>query len=88
MSRMQIPAAYSAVVRQFVEDFERVTAAWVRKGIHSRAEVAEWKEVIKADMQGEISVNPAIDPRSRGERIGAWCKTWRELAIKVERGVL
>ncbi len=80
---MQIPAVYSAAVRQFVEDFGQVTALWVRNGIHSGAEVAEWKEIIKSDMQSENGVNPAIDPRSRGERIDAWCKTWRELAIKL-----
>jgi hypothetical protein len=80
---MQIPGAYSAEVRQFVEDFGQVTAVWVRKGVHTRAEVAEWKGIISKDMQGEISVNPAIDPRPQGERIGAWCKTWRELAIKL-----
>jgi hypothetical protein len=81
---MQIPEAHSEEVRQFVEDFGQVTAAWVRKGVHTRAEVAEWKEIISRDMQNEISVNPAIDPRPQGERIRAWCKTFAKLANKMD----
>jgi len=51
--------------------------------LHTQDEVEAWRRVIAKDMQNEISANSAIDPRPRGERIRAWCKTWRELAMKV-----
>ena len=88
MSRLRVPAAFSGLVRQFVADFERVTSVWVAQGWHTADEVQGWKELIKLDMQGEISVNPAIDPRGQGERIEAWCRTFRGLARQIERGVL
>ena len=83
MSRLTVPPHLAREVRQFAADFAAVTAAWVRDGWHSAAEVAEWREVIRADMSNELSVNFAIDPRPRDERVRAWCGTFRELAVKM-----
>lgn len=80
MSRVQVPAHLADLVRCFAADFGRVTAEWVRDGWHTPAEVDEWRDVIRKDMQNEFSVNPVIDPRTREERIRAWCKTFRDLA--------
>ncbi len=82
MSRVKVPIEWRDAVRQAGRDFDLVTNQWVREGWHTREEVEGWRRVIAQDMQNEISANSAIDPRPRGERIGAWCKTWRELALK------
>lgn len=83
MTRLTVPPHLAREVRQFAADFAAVTAAWVQGGWHSTAEVAEWREVIRADMSNELSVCFAIDPRPRDERVRAWCRTFRELAIKM-----
>ena len=83
MSRLTVPPNLAREVRQFAADFAAVTAAWVRDGWHSDTEVAEWREVIRADMANELSVCFEIDPRSREERIMAWCQTFRDAAIKM-----
>jgi hypothetical protein len=88
LSRFMVPIEWRDAINQAGRDFDLVTDKWVREGWHTRKEVEEWRGVIARDMQNEISADSAIDPRPRNERIGAWCKTWRELAIKVERGVL
>ena len=82
MSHLTVPPHLAREGRQFAADFAAVTAAWVQGGWHSAAEVSEWREVIRADMSNELSVNLAIDPRPRDERVRAWCRTFRELAIK------
>ena len=84
MSRVQVPAHLADLVRRFAADFGHVTDAWVRGGWHSAAEVAEWREVIRVDMSSECGVCVAIDPRPRDERVRAWCKTFRELAVRLE----
>ena len=81
MSRVTVPFEWRDAVRQAGQDFDLVTSQWVREGWHTQEEVEGWRRVIAQDMQNEISANSAIDPRPRGERIGAWCKTWRELAL-------
>ena len=83
MSRVTVPAEWREAVRQAGRDFDLVTSQWVREGWHTQEDVEGWRRVIAQDMQNEISANSAIDPRPRGERIRAWCKTWRELAKKV-----
>ncbi len=83
MSRVTVPLEWRDAVRQAGQDFDLVTSQWVGQGLHTQDEVEAWRRVIAKDMQNEISANSAIDPRPRGERIRAWCKTWRELAMKV-----
>lgn len=80
---MKIPSEYAADVRQFVRDFEATTAVWIAAGEYSADEVAEWREIIRLDMQSEKGANSAIDPRPQTKRIAAWCRTWRELAAAV-----
>lgn len=84
MSRLQVPPHLAALVRQFASDFTHVTAAWVRDGWHTAAEVEEWRGVIRVDMQSDFCVGPVVDRRSREERICAWCKTFAELANKMD----
>lgn len=84
LSRLAIPIYLAADVERMALDFKRVTDAWVRDGWHSADEVAGWRDVIRRDMQNELSVDPSIDGRSRDERIRAWCGTWRDLARKLE----
>ena len=83
-----MPGEYARDVQQMVRDFQTVTAAWIESGECTAEEVAEWREIIRRDMQTEKGANSAIDPRPQGERIVAWCRTWRELAEKVERGMV
>lgn len=85
---MRVPGEYARDVRQMVQDFGRVTSVWLERGECSADEVAEWREILRADIQTEKGANSAIDPRPQGERIVAWCRTWRELAEKVERGMV
>lgn len=86
---MSVPSDLSADVRQFVKDFERVTALWVRDGTHSAEEVQEWRGFIRADMQSAIGANSAIDARPQRERIRAWCGTFAEIVVKLtKRGLL
>lgn len=82
---MQVPRELSAAVRQFVQDFERVTNRWVREGWHQPAEVEGWRAVIREDMQSAKGANSAIDSRPQADRIRAWCGTFRELAVKLDR---
>lgn len=79
---MKIPAHLADQVKQFAADYAAVTALWVRAGQHTQAEVETWRLVIRADMQDALGVNPALDGRSREERIKAWCATFREIAQK------
>lgn len=83
MSRVTVPIEWRDAVGQAGRDFDLVTNQWVREGWHTREDVEEWRRLIAQDMQNEISANSDIDPRPRVERIRAWCKTWRELAMKV-----
>lgn len=85
---MKVPGEYARDVQQMVRDFARVTAGWIASGEYTAEEVAEWREIIRRDMQTEKGANSAIDPRPQGERIVAWCRTWRELAERVERGMV
>jgi hypothetical protein len=84
LSRLQVPPHLADMVRRFASDFTHVTAAWVRDGWHAAAEVEEWRAVIRQDMQNELCVGPVVDLRSREERIRAWCKTFAELADKMD----
>lgn len=84
MSRLHVPPHLAGLVRQFASDFTHVAAAWVREGWHTAAEVDEWRAVIRVDMQSELCVGPIVDLRSREERIRAWCKTFAELANKMD----
>ena len=83
MSRLTVPPHLAREVRQFAADFAAVTAAWVRDGWHSAAEVEEWREVIRVDMSNKLSVCFEIDPRPREERVMAWCRTFGDLAKKM-----
>ncbi|MBS0368424.1 MAG: hypothetical protein JSS57_04385 [Proteobacteria bacterium] len=82
---MKIPVELAADVRRFVQDFDRVTAAWIANGEYQADEVAEWRQIIRLDMQSEKGANSAIDPRPQAERIKAWCKTWRELRAGLDK---
>lgn len=70
-------------VRCFAVDFQAVTRAWVAQGWHTRDEVAEWRAVIRADMESVRGVDPQIDSRPRDDRIRAWCRTFGALAAKL-----
>ena len=85
---LRVPPHLVQMVRHFVQDFDTVTRAWLAAGIHTPDEVAEWRLVIQADMSGEASVNPEIDPRGRDERIWAWCGTFKRLATEIKRGAV
>lgn len=82
---MKVPDHLAADVRQMANDYQTVTAAWIATGEYSAEEVAEWREIIRRDMQSEISANPAIDPRPQAERIRAWCRTWRDLRLQLDK---
>lgn len=79
MSRLQVPAALGPMVRQFAADFAAVTDRWVAEGWHSRAEVESWRQEIRKIMQ---------DANSASSDITDLCGVWREMAVKIERGVM
>lgn len=70
--------------RQFATDFGQVTARWVEEGWHTAAEVDQWRAMIREDMQTANGANPAIDPRPQVERIRAWCRTFRKIAVEMD----
>lgn len=84
MSSIRVPAEVSDEVRQFAADFRQVSVRWVEEGWHTAAEVEEWRAVIREDMQTANGANPAIDPRPQVERIRAWCRTFRKIAVGMD----
>lgn len=80
---MRVPPHLDADVQRFVQDFRAVARAWVAQGWHTEQEVAEWRAVIRADMESDSGVNPQLDGRPRDVRIRAWCATFRALAAKL-----
>lgn len=82
---VRVPPELQGVVKDFVRDFGVVTARWIAQGHHTAEEVAEWRRVISADMSSEAGVDPAIDGRPRDERVRAWCKTFRRLAVDLNK---
>lgn len=84
MTRVRVPIEWADAVEQAGRDFDRVTRAWVRDGWHTVEEVEEWRKIIVMDMRTANGANSAIDDRSHVERIRAWCKTWRGLAVALE----
>lgn len=81
---MKVPVHCIQAVERFALDFRQVTRAWVAAGHHTDEEVAEWRAVIRRDMETDAGANPSIDDRPREVRIRAWCKTFRDLASKAK----
>ena len=86
--RLRVPEGWAAAVDRCGTDFDRVTDAWIRAGVHSREEVQDWRKTIAQDVGNANGVNPKIDSRPWTDRIEAWCGTWRELRKSFERGIL
>lgn len=86
MTRFRVPIELADAVERAGRDFDRVTRRWVRDGWHTAEEVEEWRTIIAMDMRSANGANSAIDDRSQVERIRAWCKTWRELAVALDKG--
>ncbi|GLT20799.1 hypothetical protein GCM10007933_02510 [Zoogloea oryzae] len=86
--RVRVPEGWGAAVDRCGADFDRVSDAWIRAGVHSREEVRAWRETIAQDIGNSVGINPKIDGRPWIDRIEAWCATWRDLRKALERGVL
>ena len=70
-----------ADIARLRRDFEYVTRSWLERGVVDPDEVAQMRAWLVEQTSRVRPPTPQIDDRDQAQRITAWARTWRELAL-------